>query len=175
MAGLGLPQATVQLWVRESDSLPMRVWYQAKGTDLEVELVKPRFEDPWPEAKWKLEPHDGENVQTVARAHLTRFFDVMRQSIGEKIPTLGPATGERKVLAREGNGRLERINGTRVLILKGSPEEMGHQHGVLMRKEIHNLADRILYGVGVGELVRERTLVLRRDRGGPEPPQQVHG
>jgi hypothetical protein len=53
-------------------------------------------------------------------------------------------------LAREGNGRLERIDGTRVLILKGTPEEMGHQHGVLLKKEIHGLADRILYGVGVG-------------------------
>src|SRR5947208_2062247 len=42
------------------------------------------------------------------------------------------------------------IDGTRVLFLKGSPEEMGRQHGILLSKEIHNVATRILYGVGVG-------------------------
>src|SRR5262249_18703477 len=39
---------------------------------------------------------------------------------------------------------------TRVLFLKGTPEEMGRQHGRLLKKEIHDLVDRILYGVGVG-------------------------
>ena len=71
-------------------------------------------------------------------------------AIGDKVPPLGPATGERRVIAREGNGRLEIIDGTRVLFLKGTPEEMGRQHGVLLKKEIRDLVDRILYGVGVG-------------------------
>jgi hypothetical protein len=70
--------------------------------------------------------------------------------LNERIPTLGPGTGERRLVASEGKGRLERVDGTRVLCLKGSPEEMGHQHGTLLKKEIHGLVDRILYGVGVG-------------------------
>src|SRR5213075_97260 len=68
----------------------------------------------------------------------------------QKVPTLGPAVGDIKVVAREGNGRLEMHDGTRVLIMKGTPEEMGHQHGVLLKKEILDCTDHILYGVGVG-------------------------
>ena len=59
-------------------------------------------------------------------------------------------TGERHVVAREGKGRLEVMDGTRVLLLKGTPEEMGHQHGVLLKKHVHQLVDHILFGVGVG-------------------------
>jgi len=150
-SGLGLPQATLQLWLRESDSLPLRVGYrEAKGPDAVVELINPRFEAAWPAEKWRLQPREGEKIQTVARSHLTRFLNVALKAIGDKVPPLGPATGERRVIAREGNGRLELLDGTRVLFLKGTPEEMGRQHGVLLRKEIRDLADRILYGVGVG-------------------------
>jgi outer membrane lipoprotein-sorting protein len=151
VSGLGLPQATLQLWLRESDSLPLRVGYRdAKGTDVEVELVHPRFEEAWAAEKWKLEPREGEKIQTVARSHVTRFLNVAFEAMGQKVPTLGPATGERRVIGREGDGRLERIDGTRVLFLKGTPEEMGRQQGTLLKKEIRDLADRILYGVGVG-------------------------
>ena len=53
-------------------------------------------------------------------------------------------------MANEGQGRLEVIDGTKVLFLKGTPEEMGQQHGLLMKKEIKDLVNHILYGVGVG-------------------------
>jgi hypothetical protein len=71
-------------------------------------------------------------------------------SLGEKIPSLGPATGTRRVVATEGKGRLELVDETRVLYLEGTPAEMGRQHGVLLRALINQVADRILYGVGVG-------------------------
>jgi hypothetical protein len=45
---------------------------------------------------------------------------------------------------------LELHDGTRVLFLEGTPEEMGTQHGTLLKKEIQDLVNRILYGVGVG-------------------------
>ncbi|MDB5172775.1 MAG: hypothetical protein JWN51_1548, partial [Phycisphaerales bacterium] len=87
---------------------------------------------------------------TVAVSHLVKFIGLVPQMLTDKAPTLPPATGERHLVATEGKGRLEMIDGTRVLFLKGSPEEMGHQHGVLLKKEIHRVCDRILYGVGVG-------------------------
>jgi outer membrane lipoprotein-sorting protein len=146
-----LPRATLQLWVRDSDMLPLRVeWREDKGTDVLVELSNPEFSDPWPAERWKLHPGEGEKTETVARTHLTRFLSVAFSMLSDKIPTLGPETGERRVVAREGNGRLEMIDGTRVLILKGSPEEMGRQHGTLLKKQINGLVDHILYGVGVG-------------------------
>ena len=149
--GFKLPDATLQLWVRQKDFLPLRIAYrQGKSTDVQAELVNPQSNEAWSAEKWKLKTGPDETVDRVARAHLTRFFSVAIQMMGEKIPTLGPATGERRVAATEGNGRLEIVDGTRVLVLKGTPEEMGRQQGVLLKKEIHELVDRILYGVGVG-------------------------
>src|SRR6266446_8259385 len=142
---------TLQMWVRESDSMPLRLAYrEPKGKDVQIELADPQFGDAWPAEKWKLRPGEGDKVETVARSHLTRFLAVALGMLGDKVPTLGPATGERRVLAREGNGRLEMIDGTRVLVLKGTPEEMGRQHGTLLKNEIRDLMDHILYGVGVG-------------------------
>jgi len=146
-----LPQGTLQVWIRESDSLPLRLAYrQGQGTDVQVELVNPQFAEAWPADKWKLKAGPDDKVETVARSHLTRFMNVAIGMLGEKIPALGPATGERRVVAREGNGRLEIVDGTRVLVLKGTPEEMGHQHGVLLKKNVRQLVDHILFGVGVG-------------------------
>jgi hypothetical protein len=149
--GFKLARFTLQLWIRESDFMPLRVSYQdGRNTEVQVDVLDPVFADAWPETKWKLRAESGEKVESVARAHLTRFLAVAMKMAGEKVPTLGPATGERQVVAREGNGRLETIDGTHVLFLKGTPEEMGHQHGTLLKKEIRDLVDHILYGVGVG-------------------------
>ena len=141
----------VHLRLRAADMMPLRLTVR-DGTkvDTEVEFVNPRFEQPWPADKWALAPADGTKVETVALAHLTRFFRVAPDILGNNIPTLGPATGKKYVVAREGAGRLEMHDGTRVLLLKGSPAEMGRQHGKLLKKEILHATDRILYGVGVG-------------------------
>jgi outer membrane lipoprotein-sorting protein len=153
---LKVPRGTLQLWIRESDSLPLRLAYrEGKGTDVQVELVNPQFQEAWPADRWKLKAADGDKIQTVARSHVTRFLTTAVGMLNNKIPTLGPATGERHVVAREGNGRLEEVDGTRVLVLKGTPEEMGHQHGVLMKKDIHQLVNQILFGVGVGSSFEE--------------------
>jgi len=151
---------TLQLWVRTNDSLPLRLAYQLDAMDLQVDLVNPKFNQPWTDAQWALHPAAGDNVTTVARSHLTRFFSIAMEMLNDKIPTLGPATGEHHVIAREGAGRLESVDGTRVLVLKGTPEEMGLQHGRLMKKEIHGLVDRILFGVGVGSSFEKGTWVL---------------
>jgi len=148
--GLKLPRGTLQLWVRTADALPLRLAYRQDALDVEVELVNPQLGGAWPEAKWALRSSATDQVETVARSHVTRFLSVAMEMLTDHVPTLGPATGERHVVAREGQGRLETIDGTHVLVLKGTPEEMGRQHGSLMKKEIHGLVERILYGVGVG-------------------------
>jgi len=156
--GFKLTRFTLQLWIRESDFMPLRVTYQdGKNTEVQVELVDPALTEAWPAEKWKLQPQNGEKVESVARAHLTRFLAVAIGMLGEKVPTLGPATGQRRVLAREGDGRLETIDGTRVLFLKGTPEDMGHQQGTLLKREIRDLTDHILYGVGVGSSFEKGT------------------
>jgi isopenicillin-N N-acyltransferase-like protein len=85
-----------------------------------------------------------------ARTHSFARYPAAPKALNNKIPSLGPVTGERRVVATEGKGRLETIDGTKVLFLKGSPEEMGRQHGTLLKAEIHDVMSRILYGIGVG-------------------------
>ena len=102
------------------------------------------------DTEWKIPAKAGDSIQKVALAHLANFASSFVATLTDKIPTLGPVDGVTKVLATEGAGRLEQRDGTRVLFLKGTPEEMGRQHGTLMKKEVHHLVDRILYGVGVG-------------------------
>jgi hypothetical protein len=138
----------------------MRIGYHDGAIAFQVELQGPHFSNPLPDGEWKLSHSSDEHIQTVARSHLTRFLDVSLSMLGEKVPTLGPATGQRRVLAREGAGRLERIDQTEVLFLKGTPEEMGRQHGKLMRPQIRDLVNHILYGVGVGSSFEKGTWVL---------------
>jgi hypothetical protein len=149
--GLKIPNGTVTLWFRESDGLPVRLGYaDGKGVQVELWFKEPSLGEPWKDERWALPQEEGDKVESTALGHITRCVTVMLGSLGEKIPTLGPATGERKLVATEGKGRYERIDGTRVLYLEGTPEEMGHQHGALLKKEINHVLNRILYGVGVG-------------------------
>ena len=62
---------------------------------------------------------------------------------------------ERVLVARHGRGYLETVDGYRVLHLKGTPAEMGAQHGALMKDAVRAnveflLADGPEGGVGVG-------------------------
>ncbi len=109
-SALKLPRGTFQFWLRESDFLPVRLAYQAtNGVDVRVELAHPQFGNPAPAFGWKLQPGEGDKIESVARSHLTRFLGVASDALGQKIPALGPATGERRVVAREGDGRLEDV------------------------------------------------------------------
>lgn len=146
-----LPSGQFTVWLRPSDLLPLRLGYRdGDRVQVQVDVHAPRLSAPAPEASWQIPSRPGDRVETTAVSHLSRFASVAMALLHEKIPTLGPATGQREVVATEGKGRLERIDGTRVLVVQGSPEEMGTQHGRLLRKEIRRVVDRILYGVGVG-------------------------
>jgi hypothetical protein len=151
MEAFKLPKCTVTLWVREKDGLPGRIEYaDGKNLDVEVRVRDPKLCEPWPDDKWKIPARPEDKVESTALGHVTRCASVMLSALTQKIPSLGPATGERILVATEGKGRYERIDGTRVLYLEGTPEEMGRQHGILMKKEINDVLERILYGVGVG-------------------------
>lgn len=148
---LGVKTGTIDVWVRDADHLVTRIVYSdGAHVNVQVDLTDVKLSAPWTADQWKLHPAAGEHVATVALGHLMKFIELAPAMLTEKCPTLPPATGERTVVASCGKGRLEMIDGTRVLFLKGSPREMGLQHGTLLKKEIHDVANRILYGVGVG-------------------------
>lgn len=146
-----LPPARARLWVRAADALPARLHVDdGKGGRLEAELQELTRETNVPSPEWKLCAPPEHHIETVAVSHLRRFFPAALSLLRVQAPTLRPARGERVVVATAGDGRLELHDDTRVLFLKGSPEAMGCQHGLLLRAGVHNLVDRILYGVGVG-------------------------
>jgi outer membrane lipoprotein-sorting protein len=148
---LKLPKGTLTLWVRETDSLPAQIGYSdGHGVNVEVQLREIKLSAPWPAEKWRLPARDGDKIETTALGHITRFASVAVSSLGRTIPSLSDATGELRIVATSGKGRLELHDGTRVLFLEGTPEEMGAQHGALLKKEIKDLVNRIVYGVGVG-------------------------
>jgi hypothetical protein len=146
------PAAEATIWVREGDRLPVRIAVNepGQGIDAQIDLTETALVEPLPDARWQFEPTVGEKVERVAVGHLVRFLKVAPKLGENRTPILGPATGSRQIVATEGKGRLELIDGTRVLFLKGSPQEMGRQHGTLLRKEIRDVCERILYGIGVG-------------------------
>lgn len=57
---------------------------------------------------------------------------------------LATAQAEHRVVARCGEGWLEEINGYPVLHLKGSPYEMGKQHGTLLKERVRSNLQNIL-------------------------------
>ncbi len=147
---LHLAGGTIELAVHHDDLMPARIGFSdGRRLNVQLDFEGARLEAPWTAERWKLTPSADEKVQTVPLAHLARFLEVAPSVFADSVPTLGPSTGERKLIATEGEGRLELVDGTRVLFLKGSPAEMGHQHGTLLKREINQVMDRILYGVGV--------------------------
>jgi hypothetical protein len=141
-----------RLWVRETDRLPARIAFaDGRGIDAQVDLAQVALGEAAPAERWAFAAGPGDRTETVALSHLSRFLDAaVSQLTDPPVPTLGPATGERWVVATEGKGRLEMHDGTRVLFLEGTPEAMGRQHGVLLRREVRETVSRILYGIGVG-------------------------
>ncbi len=145
-----LPQLTLQVWIRESDFMPLRIDYrQTGGMSFRIELIRPQLSPAFPADFWQLTPRSDDTVQTVAHSHLTRFVDVALRSQFNSKPG-SDAPRENRMVATEGAGRLEWRNGARILFLRGSPEEMGRQHGALLRTQTMALVERVLYGVGVG-------------------------
>ena len=140
-----------EIWVHSNDYLPARiVVFNDQGVNVQLDVTDARLVPAWPDDAWRLHATAAENVSIVAVSHLLRMLEIAPTMASEKAQPLPPADGKRYVLAREGKGRLEMIDGTRVLFLKGSPVEMGTQHGVLLREQVKAVCERILFGVGVG-------------------------
>ena len=140
------------LWLRAGDSLPLKIEFQdGKKIHAVVALHEMKTGEPAPARGWKLPAEAAPHVKRVALAHITKFLDTVPELINKpRVEPLGPATGARKLIATHGAGRLEEHDETRVLFLKGTPEEMGAQMGTLMRPQVRDVVRRVLYGVGVG-------------------------
>jgi hypothetical protein len=145
-----LPNFNLRAWVRQTDLWPVRLAYRdGDAVDVELEFKNLRVAGLQPQVNWRPPSRPGHTFETVALSHLTRALKALWNQVNERIEPLPPARGERQLVARAGKGRLERIEGTRVLFLEGTPEEMGEQHGTLLRAEARAVLERVLFGVGV--------------------------
>jgi hypothetical protein len=147
---LGLPELVAVIAIRESDRMPLRISYRSGGTDVEIALHRLKLGAPAEDAQWQLPATADTHVETVAISHVSNLLSAGFAIMDSKSDLLGPMTGERTLIATHGAGRLERHDGTKVLFLRGTPEQMGEQHGALLRDEVRDLVKRVLYGVGVG-------------------------
>jgi len=147
---LHLPDMELTVALRERDSIPARIRYKSGKTDVELALHQPRIGPPAADREWQLPTTTDTLVERVAISHLSKFVAAAVSALDSKTERLGPAKGERTLVGVHGSGRLEMHDGTRVLFVKGTPEEIGEQHGTLLKNEIRDLVKRVVYGVGVG-------------------------
>ncbi|MEQ1850676.1 MAG: C45 family peptidase [Chthoniobacteraceae bacterium] len=151
-AALGIGRMTITIHARSADSFPMRIGVEdGKQLNVAVAVHSPRRDVALSEDNWRPGTGAEAKIERVALAHLSRFIDAGLGMLNKPSPQApGPADGKRRLVASSGAGRLEIHDGTRVLFLKGTPEETGRQHGELLGREIRDVVQRVLYGVGVG-------------------------
>ncbi len=149
---LDLPASAELTFAFDADGSPASIRVQ-DGEKLDVQVDVSEWSvtrAPATEAVGWTGESDMPEPERVALSHLAKFVEVTLSNLNSRAEPLPPVTGKRTVVAHAGAGRLEDHDGTRVLFLKGTPEEMGAQHGELLKDEIRAVTDRILYGIGVG-------------------------
>ena len=100
--------------------------------------------DDWPGYETVALPRD-ELEQQLARG-TRRAMEILAPS-----PTLtSPAQPARKVA----NGELRWVDGHRVVLLRGTPEQIGRAHGELLQSEVQRCVDSVLHTFGTVETVR---------------------
>lgn len=79
----------------------------------------------------------------------------MGKRIGLLFLTIGlmisAVSAEASVIDTYGKGYLEEVNGVLVLHLRGSPYEMGYQHGVLLKEQVQENGQKYLYDTIIGK------------------------
>jgi len=108
---------------------------------------------------------EGLKVLNVPRAELEEmvgrglaaFVRILRYSASGTLPRDGERTA--------GRGRLVVKDGRRLVMLQGTPYEIGHQHGRLLGKGMGRLIDGVLFTVGLYYSVEKRVWFLDVMRG----------
>ena len=94
-------------------------------------------------------------VKEVAAVDLARMFSAAVDFAGETFdkPSQVPAGREIRVVAKDpaGHGIRCQAQGKTILMVDGTPQQMGTAHGTLLRDPIDKLCERVLYLVGAGD------------------------
>lgn len=104
--------------------------------------------EPVDESLFFIEEEHKDQFTVVSLYHLAKGYQVISDWLMGK--SRSRAFWPENVVKQHGKGKLTVRDGTTLLYLEGSPEEMGEQHGALLQERIEYLYDQLLYGVGVG-------------------------
>ena len=95
------------------------------------------------------------------------------------IPTASAADGlpQLKLVDRCENGLLCTSQGKKILIVSGTPEQMGAAHGTLLKQQAHGLIEKVLYVVGAADTIQSGQWFMDRmeeiqRRTGPHIPER---
>lgn len=107
------------------------------------------------------EPPFSNSRREVPQAELYRMFSAVLNFAGELLndqtgKSASPAASELTVVARDpaGHGLLAQLSGKKILMVKGTPEQMGAAHGALLGETTRRLVERVVYGVGAADTIQ---------------------
>ena len=100
-------------------------------------------------------------VKEVAAVDLARMFSAAVDFAGETFdkPSQAPAGREIRVVAKDpaGHGIRCQAQGKTILMVDGTPQQMGTAQGTLLRDPIDKLCEHVLYMVGAGDSLHTGT------------------
>jgi isopenicillin-N N-acyltransferase like protein len=154
--GSGETPGSLRLVFAEDGETPIRAEFNVAGTKGMLRIA--RWQTNAPAADDLFEPPAEWTRQEVLRTDLYRMFSAVLNFAGEMADT-----GEKRaaglpglqVVARDpaGHGLLCRKGDKTILIVEGTPSQMGAAHGALLGDAARQLVDRVLYGVGAADSV----------------------
>ncbi|MGC8830575.1 MAG: C45 family autoproteolytic acyltransferase/hydrolase [Verrucomicrobiia bacterium] len=105
-------------------------------------------------------PPDSKQITDVPQSDLNKMVGALFDFIGEMLDEQRPdnlktnATPELVTKADNGHGALYLLGTKRILILDGTPQQMGEAHGSLAKDSVRKLVNRVLFGVGLADTFR---------------------
>jgi cephalosporin-C deacetylase-like acetyl esterase len=106
------------------------------------------------------EPPQYTSKQEVSRTDLNKMIAALLNFVGEMLDQSTPDrlnTNNTLQLigkAENGHGILCSLGPKKILIVDGTPEEMGNAHGSLLKDSAKRLVDRVFFGVGIADTFR---------------------
>jgi dienelactone hydrolase len=162
-----------------ADGSPARLAFDIQGTHGSVTFHAWQIDTPAESSLF--EPSHDLKVEEVLAADLAAMYAAALNLAAERIrpPGIPQGSGPWKIVARDpaGHGMLCEYHGKRLLFVEGTPQQMGTAHGLLLRKPIAKLAERVVYGVGAADTLTsgiwwfDRVAEIER-RAGPHVPER---
>lgn len=141
---LGIRGLSMEWVFGDDNSFPVEVSVDYGGKQLKLRLTAEPREEGYD--YFAVPAGHEDEFQDVALSHLTKFFRFASMRLaGQSAPQSYPEG----LIATHGKGRLISRDGMLILYVEGSPEEMGAQHGALLRDDARQVIETMLYGAGI--------------------------